>query len=119
MFVLDQSAFPSALSVGARRVWDQALRTLEKAGWTLQSWVPEDELNIGRLSECNSMIIAYEGIASSATLHMTLRSRSGRWCAIASWPARPSAVTTTNTPLHSVPTPPRPSDERSAHPVLC
>lgn len=61
VFVLDQSAFPSALSVGARQVWDQALRTLEKAGWTLQSWVPEDELNIGRLSECNSMIIAYEG----------------------------------------------------------
>jgi len=61
VFVLDQSAFPSALSVGARRVWDQALVTLEKAGWTLQSWVPEDELNIGRLSECNSMIIAYEG----------------------------------------------------------
>ena len=36
-------------------------KVLEKAGWTLQSWVPEDELNIGRLSECNSMIIAYEG----------------------------------------------------------
>lgn len=30
VFVLDQSAFPSALSVGARQVWDQALGTLER-----------------------------------------------------------------------------------------
>ncbi|NMY96025.1 amidase [Pseudomonas proteolytica] len=61
VLVLDQSAFPSALSIGARRVWDQVLAKLGTAGWTLEYWVPDDELAIGRLSECNSMIIAYEG----------------------------------------------------------
>lgn len=61
VFVLDQSAFPSALSIGTRRVWDQALGNLNAAGWTLESWVPNDELDIAQLSECNSMIIAYEG----------------------------------------------------------
>lgn len=59
--VLDPRAFPSALCIGARRVWDQALINLSTAGWTLEYWVPTDELEIGRLSECNSMIIAYEG----------------------------------------------------------
>lgn len=61
VFVLEQSAFPTALSIGTRRVWDQALVNLNAAGWTLQGWVPDDELDIGQLSECNSMIIAYEG----------------------------------------------------------
>lgn len=61
VFVLDQHAFPSALSIGTRRVWDQALVKLNMAGWALKRWTPTDELDIGQLSECNSMIIAYEG----------------------------------------------------------
>ncbi|NMY86671.1 amidase [Pseudomonas sp. WS 5411] len=61
VFVLDPSAFPCALSMGTRRVWDQALANLNAAGWTLESWLPNEELDIGQLSECNSMIIAYEG----------------------------------------------------------
>lgn len=61
VFVLDQRAFPCALSNGTRRVWEQVLANLHTAGWTLEYWAPEDELDIGRLSECNSLIIAYEG----------------------------------------------------------
>lgn len=61
VFVLDQSAFPCALSNGARRIWDQVLVKLNAAGWALESWVPNDGLDIGQLSESNSMIIAYEG----------------------------------------------------------
>ncbi|KMM84107.1 amidase [Pseudomonas taetrolens] len=61
VFVMDQSAFPSALSIGTRRVWDQVLVNLNAAGWALERWVPSDELDIGQLSERNSMIIAYEG----------------------------------------------------------
>lgn len=61
VFVLDQGAFPSALSMGTRRVWDQVLVNLHAAGWTLENWAPQAELDIGQLSECNSMIIAYEG----------------------------------------------------------
>lgn len=59
--VLDARAFPATLSDGAQRVWDEALARLTAAGWTLQPWMPSMELDIGELSEANSVILGYEG----------------------------------------------------------
>lgn len=61
LYVLDAHAFPATLSGGAQRVWDDALTRLADAGWTLRRWTPSVELDIGELSEANSVILGYEG----------------------------------------------------------
>lgn len=61
LYVLDPRAFPATLSSGAQRVWDDALARLTSDGWTLQFWTPPAGLDIGDLSEANSVILGYEG----------------------------------------------------------
>ena len=61
LHVLDPRAFPAPLSEDAQRVWDDALARLTAAGWRLQPWMPSAELDIGDLSEANSVILGYEG----------------------------------------------------------
>ncbi|MGC7403586.1 amidase [Pandoraea pneumonica] len=61
LHVLDPHAFPATLSAGAQRVWDDALARVAAAGWTLRRWTPSAELDIGELSEANSVILGYEG----------------------------------------------------------
>ncbi|WP_324622806.1 amidase [Delftia lacustris] len=61
LHVLDPQSFPCSLSDGAQRVWDEALQRLTNAGWTLKFWTPSEQLNIGDLSEENSLILGYEG----------------------------------------------------------
>lgn len=61
LHVLDPRAFPAKLSDGAQRVWDEGLARLAAAGWALRPWMPPAELDIGELSEANSVILGYEG----------------------------------------------------------
>lgn len=61
LYVLDPRAFPTPLSAGAQRVWDDMLARLAAAQWALQPWMPPAQLDIGELSEENSVILGYEG----------------------------------------------------------
>lgn len=61
VFVLDEGAFPAAMTADAHRVWRGVLDNLGDAGWELEEWSPGDGLGIGELSERNSLIIGYEG----------------------------------------------------------
>ncbi len=61
IFVLDTEAFPASLASSAMRAWKGALARLREAGWALTPWTPCAALDIGKLSDDNSLIIGYEG----------------------------------------------------------
>jgi len=60
-YVLDARAFPATLHADAMQAWEAGLERLRAAGWRLTPWMPPEGLEIGPLSDDNSLIIGYEG----------------------------------------------------------